>query len=371
MLLKIIPQNVISQNELKCLWGCVRVGDGSVAFWHEKKLRALGIETLGIIDPDPVKQKKAANRGINVFTSLVQAAENRPFFWDICCPTKYHLEVIREIIEIDNQANIIVEKPVCYYCEIEKMSELLKGFKGKLVVNENYISSLVTQKIKELIRYLGVTPHRVVSEMTKDRSNDFINGRFLDNEFYAFGYEGSHIVTNVLALGEKYLPREIGKIFYEDLYIDINGKKQHLPKQAMVEKHYRAVNGAEVVLYTSMEGKIKYFYPGYSGHHLYQAPEEPHDPHTRYRVLAVEDRNNGITVAGFYEPIIGQNRGEGRVVVCKDGIVQKIIPHIVDDTMNRTLKNAIEYFQGKRENPCPASVAIGIVEFMNLWDREK
>jgi len=368
MLLKILPENVIPQNGLKCLLGCVRVGDGSVAFWHEKKLRDLGIETLGIIDPDPVKQKKAAKRGIKVFSSLVQAAENRPIFWDICCPTKYHVEVIRDIIEIDNQANIIVEKPVCYYGEIEKLSELLKGFNGKLVVNENYISSLVTQKIKKLIINLEVTPHRVVSEMTKNRINDFINGRFLDNEFYAFGYEGSHIVTNVLALGEKYLPREIGNIFYEDLYIYINGKKQHLPKQAMVEKHYRAVNGAEVVLYTSMEGKIKYFYPGYSLLHLYQVPE---DPHTRYRVLAVEDRNTGITVAGFYEPIIGQNRGEGRVVVCKDGIVQKIIPHIVDDTMGRTLKNAIEYFQGKRENPCPARVAIGIVEFMNLWYREK
>ena len=357
-------QKVIPTNEPIGLLGCVRVGDGSVAFWHEKKLRALGIEMKGIIDPDPVKQKKAAKRGIKVFSSLAEAAESHPLFWDICCPTKYHLEVIRDIIKIDNRANIIVEKPVCYYCEIEQLSELLKNFKGKLVVNENYITSLVTQKIKELIIDLDITPNKVVSEMTKNRINDFINGRFLDNNLGAFGYEGSHIITNVMALGKQYLPREIGNVFYKDMYIDVNGTKQHLPKQAMVEKQYRAVNGAEVVLYTSMEGQIKHLYPGYSQQHLYQAPE---DPHTRYRVLAVEDLNKGITVAGFYEPILGQNRGEGRVVICKDGIVQKIIPHIVDDTMGRTLKNAIEYFQGKRENPCPASVAIGIVEIMNLW----
>lgn len=142
-------QKVIPTNKLIGLFGCVRVGDGSVAFWHEKKIRALGIEMKGIIDPDPVKQKNAATRGIKVFSSLAEAAGSHPFFWDICCPTKYHLEVIRDIIEIDNRANIIVEKPVCYYCEIEKLSELLKNFKGKLVVNENYITSLVTQKIKK------------------------------------------------------------------------------------------------------------------------------------------------------------------------------------------------------------------------------
>ncbi|WP_269086936.1 hypothetical protein [Moorena bouillonii] len=38
---------------------CVRVGDGHVASLHEKLLRDLGIETVAIIDPDPVKQKDA------------------------------------------------------------------------------------------------------------------------------------------------------------------------------------------------------------------------------------------------------------------------------------------------------------------------
>ncbi|NER38299.1 MAG: hypothetical protein F6J93_30815 [Oscillatoria sp. SIO1A7] len=121
---------------------------------------------------------------------------------------------------------------------------MLKNFKGKLVVNENYITSLVTKKIKELIIDMDLAPHKVVSEMTKNRINDFINGRFLDNNLGAFGYEGSHIVTNVMVLGGQYFPREIGDFFYKNLYIDINGTRQHLPKQAMVEKHYRAVNGA-------------------------------------------------------------------------------------------------------------------------------
>ncbi|NEN92060.1 MAG: hypothetical protein F6K48_25400 [Okeania sp. SIO3H1] len=132
----------------------------------------------------------------------------------------------------------------------------------------------------------------------------------------------------------------------------------------MVEKHYTAVNGAEVVLYTSMTGKIKYFYPGYSIKHFDKPPEEEN---VRYRVLAIEDHNQGITVAGFYEPIFGENRGEGRVVICQDGIVQKIISSIADDTMGISMKNAVEYFQGKRNNPCSARTAIQIVEIMNLW----
>lgn len=346
---------------------CVRVGDGQVARLHEKILHNLGIKTVGIIDPDPVKQKEAAQRGIKV-CSFDQAAELKPFLFDICCPTRYHVETIKTILALDNQANIIVEKPVCQYSEIYKLIHLLHGFNGKLVVNENYLSSSVTEKIKQMIIELDIRPNRVVSEMTKNRINDIIKGRFLDNYFYAFGYEGSHIVTNVLALGDEYFPKKIGSVFYEDLYIEQNGKKQYLPKQAMGEKHYRAVNNAEVVLYTSMVGTIKYFYPGYSQRYLYKAPT---DPHTRYRVLAVEDYSKGITVAGFYEPIIGQNRREGRVVVCQNGIVKTIISPIFDDTMSKSLKNAIDYFQGKRENPCSARVGMEIVKFLNLWYKQK
>ncbi|NET42021.1 Gfo/Idh/MocA family oxidoreductase [Okeania sp. SIO2B3] len=346
------------------LFGCVRVGNGNVALWHEKKLSNIGIHTLGIIDPNLVKQQEALKRGINIFSSLEQAAEIRPLFWDICSPTDTHLEVIRNIIKIDNEANLLVEKPICNYEDIQILCELLKEFKGKLVVNENYIASLVTQKVKELIISLKVTPHRVVSEMTKNRINDFINGRFLDDKLYAFGYEGSHIVVNVMTLGKEYFPQKVGKIFYQDIDININDKKYFLPKQGMVEKHYTAVNGAEVVLYTSMVGKIKYFYPGYSLRYFDKPPKEDN---FRYRVLAIEDHNQGITVAGFYEPIFGENRGEGRVVICQDGIVQKIISSIADDTMGISMKNAVEYFQGKRNNPCSARTAIQIVEIMNLW----
>ncbi|NEO49446.1 MAG: hypothetical protein F6K55_37235, partial [Moorea sp. SIO4A3] len=166
----------------------------------------------------------------------------------------------------------------------------------------------------------------------------------------------------------EYLPEKIGNMFYGDLCIDLNGKKQYLPKQAMVEKHYRAVNKADVVLYTSMEGNIKYFFPGYSQQHFWKAPE---DPHTRYRVLAVEDHSKGITVAGFYEPILGHNRREGRVVVLKNGIIKTIISPIFDDTMSKSLKKAIEYFQEKRDNPCSAIVAMDIVIFFNLWYKKK
>ncbi|NEQ41161.1 MAG: Gfo/Idh/MocA family oxidoreductase [Okeania sp. SIO3I5] len=347
------------------LFGCVRVGNGNVASWHEKKLNDIGIQTLGIIEANLVKQQEALNRGINVFSSFAKAAEIRPLFWDICSPTDTHVEVIRNIIEIDNEANIIVEKPICNYEEIQILCELLQEFQGKLVVNENYIASSVTQKIKELIISLKITPHKVVSEMTKNRINDFINGRFIDDKLYAFGYEGSHIVANVMALGKEYFPQKIGKIFYQDIDLNINDKNYFLPKQGMTEKHYTAVNGAEVILYTSMAGKIKYFYPGYSPKYFDRTPEEEN---IRYRVLAVEDHQKGITVAGFYEPILGKNRGEGRVVICQDGIVQKIISSIADDTMGRAMKNAVEYFQGKINNPCSATTAIQIVEFMNLWN---
>lgn len=43
---------------------CVRIGDGYVASLHERKLRDIGIETVGLIDPDTVKQKEALKKGM-------------------------------------------------------------------------------------------------------------------------------------------------------------------------------------------------------------------------------------------------------------------------------------------------------------------
>ena len=337
---------------------CIRIGYGDIAKWHDQKLKEEGVTTIGVMDTNEKKRKLVLASGLQAFSSLKKAFRLKPDFWDICVATDFHIDVLTTIISLDPHANIIVEKPICYFSQTNTLKNLLENFQGKIVVNENYVSSNVTKKIKERSISLNLEPTRIVSEMTKNRISDIRKGRFLDMELFAFGYEGSHMIINVLELGEEYFPFEIKDINYSDMYVNM----LRLPKQSMMEKRYIAKSGTEVILYTSMEGNIKYYYPGPFSFFDKIATE---DDSTRYRILAVEDDKKCTTVVGFYEPIPGLKRGEGSVVVIEKGDIKEYIEPIYDDTMRLALKNAIDYFLGKRDNPYTVDRAIKTVELIH------
>lgn len=346
---------------------CIRVGYGHVTKWHEQKLKAEGVTTIGVIDLDEKKRKLAyLESGLQAFSSYEEAFKLQPDFWDICVSTDFHLDILTAIISLDPNANIIVEKPICHFSQIKALRNILGNFQGKIVINENYVSSNITKNVKELVTSLNFKPTRIISEMSKNRISDITKGRFLDWESFAFGYEGSHMITNILGLGEEYLPSEIKNTNYGDMYINLPNGETCLPKQGMVEKRYISKSGAEVILYTSMAGDIKYYYPGPFS---FLEKVEVEDESTRYRILAVEDSKKCMAVVGFYEPVPGLNRGEGTVVVFETGDIKEYIAPICDDTMRLSLKNAIDYFSGTRDNPCSVEMAIEIVELFNFLRR--
>jgi hypothetical protein len=95
--------------------------------------------------------------------------------------------------------------------EIPKLQELLKNFLGKIVVNENYLSSATTQKIKDLAAKHGVDIKNITIEMDKNRTRDFIAGRYVDAKG-AFYYEGTHMLTILGDIVNQYHPTgEIAK----------------------------------------------------------------------------------------------------------------------------------------------------------------
>jgi len=336
-----------------------------VAEWHEKKLTEEDVTTIGVIDIDENKRKLALEAGFQVFSSYEEAFKLKPDFWDICVSTDFHLDILQTIRSLDFHANIIVEKPICHFFQINTLKKVLENFPGKIVVNENYVSSNVTKNVREISTSLNLKPTRIISEMSKNRTADIRKGRFLDQEFFAFGYEGSHMITNILELGEEYFPAEIKNPHYGDMHITMPNGKICLPKQGRVEKKYISKSGAEVILYTSMAGDIKYYYPGPFS--FFDKIVE--DNNTRYRILAVEDEKKCMAVVGFYEPVPGLNRGEGTVVVFEKGDIKEYIAPIYDDTMGLSLKNAIHYFLEKRDNPCTVDMAIEIVELFHLLKR--
>nr|VFK12816.1 MAG: Oxidoreductase family, NAD-binding Rossmann fold [Candidatus Kentron sp. LPFa] len=352
---------------------CVRIGFGRIAEIHKEKLRAFGVKTIGVLENSPGRRRAAASQGFPVLSSYREAADLAPDFWDICSPTSTHLEVLGRIIESDINTNVLIEKPICTVSRMDDLQRLLRGFQGKIVVNENYSASEVTDMVRAQVRRLALRPSRVVSEMTKNRTEDFLGGRFLDREHYAFGYEGPHMIANVLGLGDDFLPQVFSCQFYDDIWIrgnehsnDHSNDVVSLFRQGATEKRYTAQNGALVILYTAMDGHVGYYYPG--PHPTAHIP--PHDTQTRYRILAVEDSAREVSVVGFYEPIPGFERNIGQVVILEKGKIKEEIHNIHDDTMSRSLQGALAFFHGKRDNPYSVSQALDNLEMLELWEDE-
>jgi hypothetical protein len=267
-----------------------------------------------------------------------------------------HISVLRKIISIDPQARILIEKPVCLHHQISELRELLRSFQGRIVVNENYLSSEITKKVREIaFDQLQIEPHRVIVEMDKNRTKDFQNGRYIDTEG-ALKYEGTHMVTILQGLGGEFCPKGAIEKSYGDAYIP-----HQLPNQGFADISYWQ-DGVKVHLFTSMIGEIRHhFLP----HDVAIVPAE--DTATRYRIAAIEGSSNGepVTVIGFYEPVRGFQRSQGAVAVIKNEKLVSLFEPIADDSMGTHLKRALHYLVEGAENPCPVEKGIEAVEVLN------
>ncbi len=334
---------------------CIRVGVGTVAPLHEQKLKLVDVETAGVIEIDEQKKAAVLAKGIKWCNSYEEAAILKPLFWDICTPPEEHLPVMKKIIQIDPQARIIVEKPICMSDQVGELQELLKTFQGKIVVNENYLSSDITETVRKIaLEDLKLKPTRIVIEMDKNRTADFKKGRYVDPEG-AFKYEGTHIITILDSLGLP-IPPKPTSVVYEDL-------SPEFPLQGSADIVFE-MKDLQINLYSSMKGDIKNHYPPYS-----RPPIKEEETAPRYRVVAIEgisQENIPFTVVGFYEPLPDHPRSIGEVVTLSDGKIVKTIPSIPDDTMGKHLKKAVDYLNEKTDtNPCSPETGIRIVQILD------
>ena len=395
--------------------GCVRIGYGTVAPVHENKLKQHGVKTLGIIDIDPAKQMAAASKGLRCFNSYEEALQAEPSFWDICTPPAEHLNVIKEIIRLDPKARMIVEKPICMEHQIPELQTLLKTFQGSIVVNENYLSSQISEAVRKIaFESLQLTPRKIVIEMDKNRIVDFKKGRYIDSNG-AFAYEGTHIVTilqSFLHSMQLTLPPKPLSVHYTDI------TSLNLPNQGSANIEYKIEGVAKlrfgaksalfeqdpdsaqiaysepsmsicaetspaqkssnlaskatfatpsgqlyINLFSSMDGTIKNRYPPYALKTI-----EEHDTLTRYRVIAIEGlspKGDAYRVLGFYEPVPDAPRSIGKIAVFMNGALDRLIEEIPDDSMGKHLSYASDYLLGKTNvNPCPPETGIEIVQLL-------
>jgi len=94
------------------------------------------------------------------------------------------------------------------------------------------------------------------------------------------------------------------------------------------------------------------------------------DPDGRYRVVRVDGHGptgTPYTVAGFFEPATGLLRGEGAVVVYRDGALVSLKAPVRDHPMAQHFSRILDYFQDRGPNPCPVDQALRTVRQLHEW----
>jgi hypothetical protein len=117
-----------------------------------------------------------------------------------------------------------------------------------------------------------------------------------------------------------------------------------------------------VELYTSISGKTKYNYPGFT---LGYIPID--QPNSKQRLVVVEGRdqnNNDYSLVGFFEPIKNFNRNKGGIVIIKNQQIIDIKYPIADNSLKFHLEKVKNYFQGVGDNPYTIEQAITTVEML-------
>jgi len=335
----------------------IQVGFGNAARIHREAFKRQGIpvENIIVIEKDPAKIIEAKKQGFRVFKSLNELNPRllKKSILDICVPTAEHYSVLKEAVKLGAK-KILVEKPMVSPEDVNKVRKLLREFDGRIVVNENYKSSVVTKEIKKQLR--GKLPEIVVTEFSKNRRPDIERGRFIDKKLGAAGYEGPHQVVVASELAGA--PIEIKEVKFEDMRLSDG---TILPMQASVEIEYRSKRTDNTKLLSSMVGEIKHPTKPFK---VMTALNDVKDPRHRYRILHVK-ADKGIEVIGIYEPIPGQPRSRASVWKFVKGIAEIRDRRLIDDSMGAHLRESIKFLAGeKKRNPYNPEKALKNVELL-------
>jgi len=329
------------------------IGYGNAARIHKNTFPEA--EMIGVFDNDSNKIKEFQASGMPFYRDLEEMllCSPEPGYFDVTTPTDSHFGVVKEILSQYPAARILVEKPVCMPSEIEKLRTLEKKFKeAKLVVNENYMSSQVTQSIRKYVEELGMKRPSISIEFSKNRIPDVEKGRFVDKELGAFGYEGPHMLTCVNGSGGDKKIKHIWNSALRPMVLS-NGNVVEDQGEALLD--YRANDGSSVHFFTSMIGNTDVRLPSHDRMPEYNIK----NPDERYRIMLVE--KGFVAVGGIFEPIPNKPRGHSMVFIYDAGDIKKA-DSFDDNHMRFHQQRAVDFFEGKGENPCNVETAVGIVE---------
>lgn len=167
----------------------VVIGGGVAGRHHLRVLRALGrsVRLLDISQPGFERARRA----------VLDAADGEEI-WHVCTPTSTHLDYLRTLLAAAPRPRIILEKPIGRPGESEAFRCCAE--QADIVVQSQYSYARVVEALARLAGKEARTgPLAIGVIFSKKRAN---NGRFIDADRHALGYEGFHQLAIGLRLLE-------------------------------------------------------------------------------------------------------------------------------------------------------------------------
>ncbi len=160
-----------------------------------------------VYDTDARKKEQAKADGFKLHSDGHEYGNE--LIVDISTPASYHLESLEWVLNTIKPTPkvILIEKPLASHQEeLDALTRLLsrEGLletRSRVVVNESYYLSSALGFVADDIQRLSSKVRSVRTELSKNRLQDVINGRFVDEHLGSLGIELPHMIAMVQRLG--------------------------------------------------------------------------------------------------------------------------------------------------------------------------
>ncbi|MCC3407953.1 MAG: Gfo/Idh/MocA family oxidoreductase [Microcoleus sp. PH2017_10_PVI_O_A] len=240
---------------MDCQGKCVVVGYGHMGRKIAEVLSQLGFASI-LVDPVLNVNNKTGNVYSNI-DDLLLINDQYIKAWFICTPTATHLDVLNKIISKFPDSRVMIEKPACKREQISKLLQVSHNLRLENIwINNHYADCINLELAKSFLNKNHFVPKKIVIDFCKNRSNDVSQGRYIDQDFMLWGYEGFHML---------YIATQLISTTDADEFINMQGEFNYFQGNysqiSWVVEYGKLASGLKTLLRTSTDGST--FFQGF------------------------------------------------------------------------------------------------------------
>jgi len=233
----------VSLNKQTSLF-CIIIGFGKMGRLVSSQLTKLNIDWISV---DTKTGSSASYANIKATPSHVIDKVTHVF---ICVPTQAHRAVLEEVLSIFPNSQIMLEKPVCSPKDFHWFQQNMhKNVFRRIWINNHYVECSNIHRLRKILHSRNKKKCIEIG-FYKNRASDNIAGRFVDNDYLVWGYEGFHMLTIAAML----LPTEEAS-----KYLDTRGHSSYrheaLSDISWAFEEFALESGDKILLKTSTNGR--------------------------------------------------------------------------------------------------------------------